>query len=658
MKNKLQIEGKEGWVVNFNFNKDSKSFSYDLTDKFGINYSIDKGFTDIIIQNIEPALVQLLQNEADDLKKKALISEYLYQELTKLQFNKSSKDLFITEKDGNKILVLGDYGLKGGGWNQVIGVGTSLAVIAGGIALTVATGGAAAAPLWAVCTAGGTVSAGISGTVYSATTEEEKINFKDFAKECTVGFVTGAVSAGGAAKLAQLGGKIVNAGGKTILKKVVEHNFTKGVGYATSGATTGALGHSANTATKAVLSKDEKERNKILKEGFTKKKMMASMAAGAVSGVINFAGSSTPSTEEITYRQAANRIGKAAVVGGVASGSATVLSNKIQDKKWNHGLKEAMVIGAGISAAMEAGKIVDENSKIRAKKENIEKQKAENAKKQEEELLKEKNIRRQKAREKAELDRKQKEELESQQAKEKPSQTKPNRSKNNAFRNKNNDNKQRFFKSRDHDKNNKGVSKDQVYHKSSNDILDFFDKLEQLRKFLSDMGINNDRDLSRILDTNPDLAKKVQNIRDTFNQLNGNNSENNVPSTNHDPQKPQNQALLPTREEIASFHAKAAQQQINEAPKSASSQRNEQADASEAFDINQNRMESYIQEQTMSDQYSPEIQSYDIQEIDYDIASNRELHSNLREHIQEIMEQGQQLLQNFDNNRNTVSPGF
>lgn len=153
----------------------------------------------------------------------------------------------VEEKNGAPVVVFGPYGLRGGAPEEVISNNAKCmiaggAMIVGGLAVTVATGGLAGpAALAAAMTTGALFGAGGSAVAVGLTKEEYEINAWQVAQDCAIGGAVGAITGGmgaaggGLIKKAGLAGRgkwfasgasaiVVGAAGSTLSKVVTNAN--------------------------------------------------------------------------------------------------------------------------------------------------------------------------------------------------------------------------------------------------------------------------------------------------------------------------------------------------------------------------------------------------------------------------------------------------
>jgi len=238
-------------------------------------------------------------------------------ELVNWTRNTLSNDSYLTVSQGN---VCVNVRVLGGGLKNFCGAVFGLAQVGFGIALTVGTGGLAAVA------GGGLISSGLSGTSYSLTTDEEKMNFGDYAKQSAIGGVSGAVTGGFS-------------------------TFGTSAGLLTKAAVSfggGAAGRIAGAATEAVAYDREID--------LTFSSVLASGVSGAVGSTIG-AGTSSVSDGLIkevseTALEGAILGGTCGAVGGAASGAVTqVISNVVQGKEdKTEGIGQAFWTGAAMGA--------------------------------------------------------------------------------------------------------------------------------------------------------------------------------------------------------------------------------------------------------------------------------------------------------------------
>jgi hypothetical protein len=240
--------------------------------------------------------------------------------------------------------------LPGGVLWQAVGVATGVGQIAGGVALTVMTGG------WGAWAGGGLISSGLQAAMYSVTTAEEELAFSEYCRQVAIGGSTGLVS-GGIGGLAAKSGLVVKTGVQAIA---------------------GAAGKVTSVAVDAGLhGRDVAEE---LDEKVGRAGLVSGAVAGALSGVVGGQGSklSQRLVNKVETKLAS------AVAGGVCGGAAgavsgagaTLATNYIEGKKdvtENVGASALLggIMGAAIGAvsgAQQHGRKIPKGSFVKGGK--------------------------------------------------------------------------------------------------------------------------------------------------------------------------------------------------------------------------------------------------------------------------------------------------
>ena len=210
----------------------SNSFSFEITDKFGITQNTQN----IVFTTVPEELIEELDNAGIEQRDRVMVN-HLQSFFEHYSHRSMVSEIQIIYQDRQPIIVVAPYGLQGGlnkssailGGGALGACGVTLIVFSGGTLLPIV--GAAA------------LGAGVNGTLYSIKTPEEKINFSDFATEAAVGAVSGAISGG------------VGAVTRQVVQSAAIEGTKKIACVALGSAISGACSVSASKVTKNLLTK-------------------------------------------------------------------------------------------------------------------------------------------------------------------------------------------------------------------------------------------------------------------------------------------------------------------------------------------------------------------------------------------------------------------
>lgn len=323
----------------------------------------------IIFTGLGQVKVEQLNNASPILRKQLIRDqlEHIFKILIEQSTATGGRAFNIEFKKDRKItaVIIAPYGLPGGGWNNLLGVLTSVAVTVGGTALIAATGGLAAGPVTALLSTAGTAGffgAGVSGVAYSVTTADDKMDSNEFMIRTSVGFVAGSASGGMSTALAPASNV-----GTTIL------------GNMARSAATNVSSTVVSTFTEAVVRDDERVLNRLSPAG------LALQAAGGALGeqAGSFVSAHTSPTIENMVETAMRSQPVQAVVKlsdntvrkvsysvsdgtGGASGSVAgrVTANVVTGKHYSENVTTAAIVG-GVSGTLHGYRRAElENSRI------------------------------------------------------------------------------------------------------------------------------------------------------------------------------------------------------------------------------------------------------------------------------------------------------
>lgn len=191
---RMSVTNNEGYT--FTFQCEKKGFSVSVQDRFGIKY----GKADHVYLN-GVRRVKLNIIKAVDMRcRERMITRLAKETFAKLANTplKHTYDIQFYTKNGQKIVVIGPYGLKGGGIKQNAAFAGGGAQFTTGLLITKTAAAAAAAafgPFLAFCAGAGLIASGVSSMYYAIATPEEKVNGKDYAIQAGSSFAGGAASA-------------------------------------------------------------------------------------------------------------------------------------------------------------------------------------------------------------------------------------------------------------------------------------------------------------------------------------------------------------------------------------------------------------------------------------------------------------------------------
>jgi hypothetical protein len=287
----------------------------------------------------------------------------------RLKINRNADDLPIS------IDILGR--LHGGTLGSAL---LSTSMVAGGIFLSVTTGGAAAPLLIGSMLTG----AGVSGAIHSATKPEAGLS-KEFFKECAIGAATSFATSGTGLCVTKVATKIGEHAAKETLKQVAvsaaKETFEEigthlvrdlaKVGIQTTveelsekavieGGKLCAQSLATKTVSGALSGAAGKVCHTVAKDGKipSKEKILSDIAEGAISGgaaaLVNVALAPKNRESVTTVAEAIKDITKETTVGAVSGAASSsikqVVSNKFEGKQLDHDLGKAATTGAAIGA--------------------------------------------------------------------------------------------------------------------------------------------------------------------------------------------------------------------------------------------------------------------------------------------------------------------
>lgn len=334
----ISVKNNEGYIFTLVHTHEGRYF-ITIKDAFGLNTGVADH---LFITNFKVEVLSEINQLEPHLRDEAvgLILTEQFEALHNKAMQMSHQYTFDIQckKDHGKIFVtLGGYGLRGGGFGNIIGAAAGLTQVGLGIVLTGMTG------TWAPPIGAGLISSGINGTVYSVRTNENHMNSDEYLKRSFSSFASGAVSA-------------------SISNRFETSDST--VHRMGISAASNAGGHIAGTIVDAGIRQD----TTLLSTNISFQAIMVqigSAAAGVATRKLAKKVGSLNINDFVNRNlisqgvnndtaQVISQAAEGGIVGGVGAAVSKGASNLIQSKSISDGLMDAMLIGGSLGAANSA----------------------------------------------------------------------------------------------------------------------------------------------------------------------------------------------------------------------------------------------------------------------------------------------------------------